>query len=87
MSEQKFNPCGRQVYPSVDSPMYWYCVKDRLCPQCIEIERLRGEITGMAFYGCLTGDCPHSHANDCLQAMFSHFAEIDTAAREATDDE
>lgn len=50
-----------------------------------EVGRLRGQITGMAFHGCLTGDCPHTHANDCLITMYEHFCEIEKEAHEAID--
>ena len=45
MSEQKFNPCGRQVYDRANDGSEWLtaCGPDRRCPHCQRIAELEAE--------------------------------------------
>ena len=36
--------------------------------------------------GCLTGDCPHDHANECLEAVNEYGEEFEKAALAALEE-
>jgi hypothetical protein len=41
-----------------------------------KIEDLEGKIAGVRYHGCLTGDCPHDDANDCLKSLSKDVEDI-----------
>ena len=66
-----------------------------LCDNCwrdAEIERLRAERIDLVrwmldriedgWHGCVTGDCPHEQASDCIDSLLECF-DVDMAARAA----
>ena len=63
-----------------------------LCWRDVEIERLRAERIDLVrwmldriedgWHGCVTGDCPHEQASDCIDSLLECF-DVDMAARAA----
>lgn len=56
------------------------------CDSVTSAERMRDELRsleGAASHGCLTGDCPHGNANECVKSLGETMSEIEDGAKSA----
>ena len=85
-----------QCDPSVGMAPCHYCAEHAVIlageKMLAEIERLRAERIDLVrwmldriedgWHGCVTGDCPHEQASDCIDSLLECF-DVDMAARAA----